>query len=183
VFFIHEKYVPPLRGKSNVRTNPPIYCFRWQHDANVPRKGYYEFDNMTSDCVKQIVMDLLLLKEQEYRNAIVANYEWNVERRRNAIERHQLEIELAARKKRRELEQLLKTREHLISTAISGMNDADRIRELVVAVQQKSANSKRPIRNVHRWVRWATHHANTIDIRYMSAAGLDDWITKFKLRQ
>ena len=182
VFFIDEKYIPPLRRKRNSDKGPPTYCFRWENGVNVPKKGYYEFDNMTIECTKEIIMDIVMLKEQEYRDSIVANYQWNIERRKNTIDQHRLALELAARRKRRAHEHLLKTREDLISAAISDMNNADRIRDLVAVIKRKSESSRRPAKHVDRWTRWATHYANTLDIRHMSVGGLEAWIAKFKLK-
>ena len=69
-----------------------------------------------------------------------------------------------------------------MTSAVEGMNHADQIRELIEIMQAKSQSSQKPIKDFDRWVRWATHHANTLDPRYMSVQGFEAWVAKFKLK-
>ena len=121
-------------------------------------------------------------RQHQYRDRIVSNYEWNVERRQHEIEHRDYEILLAAERKRKALEHLLKNREDLMSSAVVCMNHADQIRDLIEVMQTKSKSAKRPVKDFERWVRWATHHANTLDPRHMSVQGFEAWIGKFKLK-
>lgn len=184
VFFISESHLPPAQRKALKRTMSKTYCFRWDQETEKYRKGttYYEFESITTDSIKQIVMDVVMYDEKEYRDRIVSNYEWNVERRQHEIEHRDYEILLAAERKRKALEHLLKNREDLMSSAVVCMNHADQIRDLIEVMQTKSKSAKRPVKDFERWVRWATHHANTLDPRHMSVQGFEAWIGKFKLK-
>lgn len=184
VFFISERHLPPVQRKALKKTLSKTYCFRWDQETNKYSKGdnYYEFEAITPECIKQIVMDVVMYDEKEYRDRIVSCYQWNVERRQHEIEQRAYEIELAAERMRKAQERLLKSREDMMSNAVASMNHADQIRDLIEIMQTKSQSSKRPVKNLSRWVRWATHHANTIDPRHMSVQGFEAWIGKFKLK-
>jgi len=184
VFFISETHLPPVQRKALKKTMSKTYCFRWDQDTDKYAKGdnYYEFKTITAECIKQIVMDVVMYDEQQYRNHIVSSYEWNVERRQHEIERREHAIQLAAEKRRKAHELLLQSREDMMTDAVANMNHADQIRDLIEIMQTKSQSSKRPVKNLSRWVRWATHHANMIDPRHMSVQGFEAWIGKFKLK-
>lgn len=184
VFFINEtnSYVTRYKPKPKVQTR--TYCFRWQEDTDSHRrrKNYYEYSTISADCIKEILMDVVMAQENSYRASVISEYENNVEIRERLIEKRDEQRERTGRRQRRRLDQLSKTRQDLLLSAITGMNQADRIRELIAVVQRKSQTSKRPIKNLNRWVRWATHHANVLDLRHTSIRGLDSWIGKFKLK-
>ena len=184
VFFISERHLPPVQRKALKKTLSKTYCFRWDQETNKYSKGdnYYEFESITPECIKQIVMDVVMYDEKEYRDRIVSCYQWNVERRQHEIEQRAYEIELAAERKRKAQERLLKSREDMMSNAVASMNHADQIRDLIAIMQAKSQSAKRPVKGLSRWVRWATHHANTIDPRHMSVKGFEAWVERFRLK-
>ena len=184
VFFIDERHLPPVQRKALKKAHSRTYCFRWDQETHKYAKGrnYYEFETITTECVKQIVMDVVMHDEQEYRSSLISNYRLRVERRESAIERREYQIQLAAAKKRKALERLLADREDMMSTAVASMNHADQVRDLIAIMQSKSQTAKKPIKDFERWVRWATHHANTLDPRHMSVQGFEAWIGKFKLK-
>lgn len=184
VFFISERHLPPVQRKLLKRTMSKTYCFRWDQETEKYRKGttYYEFETITTDCIKQIIMDVVMYDEKEYRERVVNNYEWKVDRRKYEIEKREYAIQIAAERKRQALDRLLQSREDLMSSAVASMNHADQIRDLIEIMQTKSKLAKHPMKDLSRWVRWATHHANTIDPRHMSVQGFEAWIGKFKLK-
>jgi len=184
VFFVSESHLPPVQRRAQKKTYSRSYCFRWDQEMSRYTKGngYYEFETIATDNIKQIVMDVVMDDEKTYRDNVVSSYKWRVERRQNEIENREYEIQRAAEKKRKALERLLQSREDMMNTAVASMNHADQIRELIATMQAKSQSAKRSIKDLDRWVRWATHHANTIDPRHMSAQGFEAWIGKFKLK-
>ena len=181
VFFISSKDYTPLRDNPKRSKQPITYCFRWNHGTD-PTDKIYQFEKITADCVKRIVMDIVMSNEEWYRRKVVENYQWNVERRKQAIRDRHEAIELEARKKRLAIAQLLKKREGMMTNALANMEAADRIRQLIEVIRIKSDASRQPIKNLDRWIGWATHHANTIDPRHMSAHGIEAWIEKFALK-
>lgn len=184
VFFINEQNPTLVQRKYHKKTQSMTYCFRWDQETEKYAKGrtYYEFETMNPQAIKQIVMDVVRKDENDYRSRVVSHYEWKVDRRKYEIELRQSQLQEAAEKKRKALEQLLANRETLMSSAVEGMNHADQIRELIEIMQAKSQASQKPIKDFDRWVRWATHHANTLDPRYMSVQGFEAWVAKFKLK-
>lgn len=184
VFFISERHLPPVQRKALKRKQSRAYCFRWDQETDKYTKGdnYYEFESITTDCIKQIVMDVVMYDEKEYRERIVSNYRWKVERRKSEIERREYEIQLAAAKKRKALKKLLASRVELMDEAVANMNSADKIRELIATMQAKADATGSTVKGMKRWIGWATHHANTIDPRSRSLEGFEVWLKKFQLK-
>lgn len=120
--------------------------------------------------------------EQEYWSSLISNYRWRVERRESAIARREYQIQLAAAKKRKALERLLADHEDMMSTVVASMNHADQVRDLIAIMQSKLQIAKKSIKEFELWVRWATHHANTLDPRHMSVQGFEAWIGEFKMK-
>ena len=172
------------RRKPSNKANAKTYCFRWVNDSHEypGRSTYYEFKTLTVDCIKTIVMDIVMKDEKEYRVRVVNGYSKSLESRKWAIRNHELQIQRAAEMKQKEYESLLASRLELMNTAVSGMKQADQIRDLIATIQAKSESAKQPVEDLKHWVGWAAHLANTIDPRHMSVEGLDAWISKFKLK-
>ena len=184
VFFVDDSHLPPIQRKAQRQTYSRTYCFRWDRETSMYGRGesHYVFEAIKADCIKQIVMDVVMHDEAAYRDSVVSAYKWRVQRRQREIERREEEIQRAAENKRKALEVLLRSRIDMMSTAFASMNYSDQIRTLIAAMQVKSESAKQPIKDLERWVRWASHHANTIDPRHMSAQGFEAWIGKFKLK-
>jgi hypothetical protein len=184
VFFIGERNLPPLQRRVLKRNQSRAYCFRWDQETEKFTKGdtCYEFEAISTDCIKQIVMDVVMYDEKEYRDGIVSSYRWNVERRNNEIERREYEIQLAVAKKRKALKKLLASRVELMNEAVSNMNSADKIRDLIATMQAKAEATGGTIKGMKRWIGWASHHANTIDPRSRSLEGFEVWLKKFRLK-
>jgi hypothetical protein len=145
-------------------------------------KKYYEYSNFTSHIIKSVILDAELKKEMEFRERVFANYPETVKQRKWAIQRKADQERLAAEKKRKALEALLANRIDLIDSAVADMLASDSIRELIQTIKKKSQKAQKEIVGLEHWVSWASHHANVIDPRHMSADGIEAWIKKFKLR-
>lgn len=169
------------------RSNQPkkyAYIFSWdrQYEDVTPGRKYYEFAEVTPECVKKIVLDALVKNEAEYREWVFRRYESMVQRRKHLIVMRADNERKAAAKRRRELAHLMASRAELMNVAVRDINRADQMRALIALIQAKAAKSRQPIAGLDRWVGWASHHANQIDIRYMSPKGIEFWIKKFQLR-
>lgn len=184
VFFISERNLSPVHRKTLKKTHTRGFCFRWDQETTKYARGdnYYEFEAMTADSIKQIVMDVVMVDEKEYRERVTSNYEWRIQRRKSAIEHREYEIQLAAAKKRKALKKLLASRIELMDEAVANMNSADKIRELIATMHAKSEATGGAVKGMKRWVGWATHHANTIDPRSRSLEGFEVWLKKFQLK-
>ena len=160
------------------------FGFSWgdQYSEVTAGKKYYEYSNFTSHIIKSVILDAELKKETEFRKRVFANYPENVKQRKWAIQRKAEQERLAAEKKRKALEALLANRIDLMDSAVADMQAADNIRELIQTIKKKAQKSKKEIVGLEHWTSWASHHANLIDPRHMSAEGIEAWIKKFKLR-
>jgi len=184
LIFISDQNSMHAQRKPSNKANAKTYCFRWVNDSHEypGRSTYYEFETLTVDCIKTIVMDIVMRDEKDYRGRVVKGYANSLESRKWAIRNHELQIQRAAERKQKEYESLLASRLELMNTAVSGMKQADQIRDLIATIQAKSESAKQPVEDLKHWVGWATHLANTIDPRHMSVEGMDAWISKFKLK-
>lgn len=185
VIFINEKDPTLIQRKYQGKVKRKTYCFRWEREPYDYKRGnnYYEFEALTADCIKQIVMDVVVKDEKDYRDRVVSGYEHDVETRKYKIEKIAMDIERAAERKRQALAELLAKREELMNDAVVSMIHADRIRDLIEVMQAKSQSSKRPVKGLKHWVGWAKHHADALDPRSRSVEGFEVWIKKFQLKQ
>ena len=161
------------------------YCFAWDNDNREVTRGkrYYEFEAISCDAVKRVVMDMVMKDEEEYRQRVFSGYRCAVEARQTAIRQERLRQERAEADRQRAIAELLADREHLMDKAVADMAHADRIRELIAAMREKAQRRPEGVEGFEHWVGWATHHANVTDPRYMSVKGFEAWIRKFRLHE
>ena len=182
--FLQDHNPRPTRNKRTDEKSPTRYCFSWSREPDLKRysEPYYQFDKLTADCVRTVIVDLAIKAEENYREGVFSSYERNVEARKNAIKRQAMLEAQAAERRRKALEQLLSMRVDLMGSAVRDMNHSDQVRSLIAILQDKSANARRPVEGLDGWVSWATHHANMIDPRHMSVKGIEAWIKQFRLK-
>jgi hypothetical protein len=182
--FLQHHNPRPTRNKRTDEKPPTRYCFSWSREPELRRysEPYYQFDELTADCVRSVIVDLAIKAEENYREGVFSSYERNVEARKNAIKRQAMLEVQAAERRRKALEKLLSMRVDLMGGAVRDMNHSDQVRSLIAILQEKSANARRPVEGLDGWVSWATHHANMIDPRHMSVKGIEAWIKQFRLK-
>jgi len=182
--FLQDHNPRPIRNKRSTDKPRISHCFSWSREPELRRysEPYYQFDELRADCVKQVVVDLVIKAEERYRENVFSSYESRVESRQYAIKRQAMLEAQAAERRRKALAQLLSMRVDLMGSAVRDMNHADQVRSLIAILQNKSANARRPVEGLDGWVSWATHHANMIDPRHMSVKGIEAWIKQFRLK-
>lgn len=160
------------------------YCFRWDnsYDSRGRLNQGYRFDKFDKAAVRQVIMDLVMKDERDYRIHVFQSYQSALESRKRAILENERRIREEAERKRRELEALLASRTDLIESAVVNIEKAERVRELVSTMLAKAKNRDREVIGLDHWVSWAAHYANTIDPRNMSLETMESWISKFKLK-
>ncbi len=175
-YFFRIKQPKEKKGKK--------YCFRWEntYDQRGRMMPGYRFDKFDKAAIKQIVMDLVVKDERDFRIGVFSSYEDAVDSRKRAILENQRRIREEAERKRRALEELLASRINLMESAVKNIESADKIRQLISVMNEKATNQGRAVAGLHHWVSWAEHYANTIDPRYMSLESFEAWIEKFKLK-
>ena len=182
--FLQDHDQRSVRNKRSTDKPRISHCFSWSREPELRRysEPYYQFDELTADCVKQVVVDLAVKDEERYRENVFLSYESRVESRQYAIKRQAMLEVQAAERRRKALEQLLRMRVDLMGSAVRDMNHSDQVRSLIATLQEKSAKARRPVEGLDGWVSWATHHANMIDPRHMNVKGIEAWIKQFRLK-
>jgi hypothetical protein len=167
------------RFKTTKRTT---YCFAWtEDDEEVTRgKNYYEFEELSAESVKTVVLDLLVKREEGYRRSVFFDYSYNVRARNEAIEMKQRRAEKLIELKEQSKVKLIETRTNLLRQAIERMQYADQIRKLINAVKDK-AIAQGDARELDRWAAWAVEQADAIDPLAKSREEIEVWIQSFRL--
>jgi hypothetical protein len=167
------------RFKTTKRTT---YCFAWtEDDEEVTRgKNYYEFEELSAESVKTVVLDLLVKREEGYRRSVFFEYSYNLRARNEAIEMKQRRAEKLVELREQAEVQLIETRTKLLRQAIERMQYADQIRNLINAVKDK-AIAQGDARELDHWAAWAVEQADAIDPRTQSRESTKAWIQKFRV--
>jgi hypothetical protein len=167
------------RFKTTKRTT---YCFAWTEDDEEVTQGknYYEFEELSAETVKTVVLDLLVKKEEMYRRSVFFEYSYNLRAHNEAIEIKQRRAEMLDKLKEQAKVQLMETRTKLLRQAIEQMHYADQIRNLINAVKEKSSNQV-VSKELDRWAAWAVEQAEAIDPRAQSLDNTKAWIQNFRL--
>jgi hypothetical protein len=182
--FLRDHDPSLVRRKRFGEKKRTTFCFAWTNENSyvTPGNKYYEFEQLSAECVKTVIVDLAVTWEDEFREGVFSQYADRVEARKTAIRQKAERDRLAAEAKRRALEQLMKRRVDLMDQAVENMNRSDQIRSLITTLKDKVAHARRPIEGLDRWTGWASHHANVLDPRHMSVEGIEAWIKKFQLK-
>ena len=160
-----------------------VYKFAWGQDWEVrDPKNQKSYETFGAKEIRELILDQIVDGEKSYREHAQRFYSWHVSSRNELLAKHQEKIEKAAQEKREAIEQMLAMRIEMMDTALESMRKSDQVRELIAIMKTKSEAAKHPIEGLERWIGWASHHANTLDPRNMSAHHFEQWIAKFKLR-
>jgi hypothetical protein len=167
------------RFKTTKRTT---YCFAWiEDDEEVTRgKNYYEFEELSAETVKTVVLDLLAKREEMYRRSVFSEHSYNVRARNEAIEMKQRRADKLVEFKEHSKLKLIETRANLLRQAIEQMQYSDQIRNLINAVKDKAIDQGNPS-ELGQWAAWAVEQADAIDPRGKSREETEAWIQKFIL--
>lgn len=160
------------------------FCFRWDntYDSRGRPSPGYRFDLFNKEAIKQIVMDIVMEDEREYRIEVFRSHESAVESRKRAIQANARRIREEAERKRKALAELLVSRVNMMQSAVNNINQADKIRELIAAMLDKTHAHGKSVSKLEHWASWAKHYADTIDPRHMSLDSFESWIAKFKFK-
>jgi hypothetical protein len=164
-------------------TKRSTYCFAWtEEDEEVTQgKSYYEFDEISAESVKAVVLDLLVKREESYRRSVFSEHAYNMSARKDAIETKQRRSQLLTKLREQAQEQLIETRSRLLKEATEQMRYADQIRELIRVLNSKTGDVAIK-KELEQWSIWANQQADTLDPRSKSFSETLEWTQKFKLR-
>jgi hypothetical protein len=182
--FILKKEPSVVRRLQFKEKKRMTFCFSWtsDHEYITPGSKYYEFEELSSSCVKNVIINLAIKREEDYRDSVFSIYESRVERRKTAIKQKAERERRSAEIKRKAHEELIAHRVQIMDLALNDMNKADLIRSLINTVQEKAKESDQQVEGLSHWVGWAQHHANMIDLRHRSIKGISAWINGFKFK-
>lgn len=181
-----KKYEPNQFERKHLQASKKTtYCFAWSDDDIEVTKGklYYEFNEISTDAVKTVVMDLVMREEESYRRQVIRGYASDVDSRRDAIARHQKRLEVLVEMRKRAHEELLLKRSGLLRKAVEDIAYADQIRELISIFQTKFLLSEEASDDFNDWARWALAEASQIDPRRMNCSAINSWIQAFQVRR
>lgn len=116
-------------------------------------------------CLREIVVELIVSGERNYREGRQSHYEWLVERKVQIIEEARKQKEEAERRERERLIQLEKARVDRLSSDASAYRQAIDIRAYVGTVRANSAQKGNPVSAdaLEAWAEWALAQADRID--------------------
>ena len=160
------------------------YGFSWtgNQERMSENSDYREYSEITPEVLRDLAIELLMDIEERKRSSVEWVHQRLVNRKRDAIQRIVEKQTKAAIRRRKETEQLIEQRMELMSQALKDIKRADKMRELITALDEKSKASSKEIPGFKKWRSWAVHQVNSIDPRNMSVKRAGRWIEKFDLK-
>ncbi|MHA6911106.1 hypothetical protein ACQUJS_22290 [Ralstonia pseudosolanacearum] len=169
-----------LKGKTAI-DGPFQLRFESDNHNSRPDKGIYTFTSFDMPLFKAVTLTLLAEKERRFREWIDWRYDDLTRRRvdaarkaKEAEERKRQEIAAAAAA-------LKKQREDLLNSAMSGRDQADRLRTLVSEVEASLTAEGHADERFITWKVWALGEADALDLRKRTGQELLQWLDGFQL--
>ncbi len=115
--------------------------------------------------IREIVVDLIVLGEEEYRERQLSHHKWRLEDRARRIAEARKQKEEAERKERERIAALEKARVDRLLGEAAALHRAEQIRAYVNAVEQRLKESPGHVNpnSFVRWKGWALAQADRID--------------------
>ena len=168
-------------GAAGTTDRSAPFQFRLDVDARhsgKPAKPALTFSTFTREAFVSMAMLLVERRETNFRDWLQRNYDHMVWKRRHAQERDQAARAAKQRQAQLETEALLAARERALEDAIAGIQRADHIRSLALALGKIIGQDSVLF---DRWKSWALAKANSLDIRTRSPQDVDAWLSDFRL--
>lgn len=179
-----KNYNPSAAEMRRFKTTKRLtYCFTWTEEEEEVTQGknYYEFEEISAESVKAVVLDLLVKREESYRRSVFSEHAYNMSARKEAIETKQRRTQMLAKFREQAQEQLIETRSRMLKEASEQMRHADQIRELISVLNSKLGDISIN-KELEQWSIWANQQAEALDPRSKSYSETLKWMQKFKLR-
>jgi len=143
---------------------------------------YREYSEITPEVLRDLAIELLMDIEERKRSSVEWVHQRLVNRKRDAIARIEERRTKAAIRKRKDTERLIEKRMELMSQALKDIKKAEKMQELITALDEKSKATSKEIPGFKKWRAWAVHQVNSIDPRNMSVKRAGHWIEKFEFK-
>lgn len=160
------------------------YGFSWTSDQDrmSENKDYREYVDITPEILRDLAIELLMNIEERKRDHIYWLYQRQVDKKNDALAKIAERKAKATLRRRKETERLIEMRMDLMSKALKDINRAQKMRELIEALDQKSYAASKEIPGFKKWRSWAMHQVNSLDPLNMSAKRVGRWIERFDLK-
>lgn len=137
----------------------------WRSEGNVRRVWEDAPSVPVEKSITDIVVELIVAGEQQYREGTQYSYEWTVERKTRLIEDARRQREEAERKERERLARLQQERIDQLIADADALRRAQAIRAYVREVKGLCVSSVQSIdeASLHSWEIWALAEADRID--------------------
>ncbi len=155
-----------------------IFMTREGSNWGITQRGGKAPSEFTTSYVRGLIKEILLKKENDFRDQICSEYEYCVERRESFVKRTEQKRLLMIQREKERIAGIKARREAQLFDAVERMRKADGIRQLVSKLEEKQAERKRQVAGFDRWSRWALQYAKEIDPISMSEKHLQSWIEK-----
>ena len=167
------------------KSNPgKAYGFSWtsSQDRMSENKDYREYVDITPEILRDLAIELLMNIEGRKRDHIEWIHQRQVDKKNDAIANIAERKAKAALRRKKEAEQLIEKRMQLMNQAIKDIKRAEKMQELINALDLKSQSMGKEIPGYDKWRSWAIHQVNSLDPRNMSVKRAGRWIEKFNLK-
>jgi len=156
--------VEPAKTKKEEKKERLCLAFGMARDRARANKFWEDNDERSlEDQLTDIVVEMLVSAEVSYRNSLVRNREWIIERKAAAEAELKRRKEEAERKARELQEKSARDRiAHLLAQA-RALDRADQIRAYVESARSRVAETSRAQADFDRWAMWARQEADRID--------------------
>lgn len=171
---------------SGVKPNRKFGLF-WEYQYDRYRfspkdfKTYREYDSFPAEVLRALLVESVVRAETQVRAGKQRRYECIIERRQKILQDREKRRLEAIRQHEEAVQQLRQKRIDLTDQALDRISQADRLRSLIAAFDEKVRHAKTPVAGYDHWRQWAVQHAQETDPRAMSAEHIAQWIAKFHL--
>ncbi|MDH6299752.1 hypothetical protein [Polynucleobacter sphagniphilus] len=160
------------------------YGFSWtgNQERMSENSDYREYSEITPEVLRDLAIELLMDIEERKRSSVEWVHQRLVHKKRDAIQRIEEKRTKAAIRRRKDTERLIEKRMELMRQALKDMKKAEKMQELITALDEKSKATSKEIPGFKKWRSWAVHQVNSMDPRNMSVKRAGRWIEKFEFR-
>lgn len=160
------------------------YGFSWtsKQDRMSENKDYREYAEITPEILRDLAIELLMDIEGRKRSNVEWLYQRQVDKKNDAIAKIAERKARATLRRKKEAERLIESRLTLMNQALKDIRKAEKMQELIEALDKKVEAAKKEIPAYKKWRAWAIHQVNSTDPRNMSIKRTGRWIKKFDLK-
>jgi hypothetical protein len=168
------------------RKNVPgkAYGFSWTSDQDrmSENKDYREYVDITPEILRDLAIELLMDIEERKRSNVEWLYQRQVDKKNEAIAKIAERKAKATLRRKQATDHLIENRLKLMNQALKDIRKAEKMQELIDALDKKVKESSKEIPGYKKWRAWAIHQVNSTDPRNMSIKRMGRWVERFHLK-